>query len=539
MTVIKLRMRNIASVVMFVSILLSSCSSKDNIVKVSAVSLDKTQVILVVDEEISLNATITPIQAENKSIRWSSFNEGIAKVNSEGKVIAVGPGSTFINAVTVDGNFKQSCKVIVKPKFIKVTGVSISNQEAEIKVGSKHVLIAEVVPKNATNSKIIWNSSHPNIVFVSNKGVLSALKMGDAVISAKSSDGGFIAYCKVKVIANSVTGITLDETDINLVVGNSGLLVAKIVPENATNKEKIWSSLDPNIASVKDGVVTALKVGETKIYVTSKDGGFKALCNLKVSPVHVESINFPVRNLSVAKNSKISLKLNVIPVNASDKSVVFRSDNSEVVEIIDGQFLLAKKEGEASVTAESVDGGFTDKIIIKVESSFKDGFENMDYSSSVWNFVKEGEARTDNNTGFEILKYDSVNDDINAAHNGLSGLVSHSYVNMHGPVHADNWIISPKLIVSKESSMASFWVKSYDGREFDGYEVYICASNSYNSVADFVKIKNFSIAKDHWEQVFIDLKRYVGRNIYFAIRHKDFDNYMLLLDDFILPPIAN
>src|SRR5210317_1532671 len=100
MTVIRLRMRNIASVVMFVSILLSSCSSKDNVVKVSAVSLDKSQVILVVDEEISLNATITPIQAENKSIRWSSFDEEIAKVDSEGKVVAVGPGSTFINAVT-------------------------------------------------------------------------------------------------------------------------------------------------------------------------------------------------------------------------------------------------------------------------------------------------------------------------------------------------------------------------------------------------------------------------------------------------------
>lgn len=539
MTIIRLRMRNIASVVMFVSILLSSCSSKDNVVKVSAVSLDKSQVILVVDEEIYLNATITPIQAENKSIRWSSFDEKIAKVDSEGKVVAIGPGSTFINAVTVDGNFKQSCKIIVKPKFVNVTGISISSHEVEVKLGFKYSLIAEVVPRNATNSKIIWNSSHPNIVFVSDSGTLSALKIGDAVISAKSSDGGFIANCNVKIVANSVTGIYLDETDINLIVGNSGLLVAKIVPENATNKEIIWSSLDSNIASVKNGIVTAINVGDTKIYATAKDGGFRASCNLKVSPVHVESINFPFRNLSVAKNSKTSLKVNVIPVNASDKSVVFRSDNSDIVEIIDGQFLFAKNEGETTVTAESVDGGFNDKIIINVESSFKDGFENMDYSSSVWNFVKEGEARIDNNTGFEILKYDSVNDDINAAHNGLSGLVSHSYVNMQGPVHADNWIISPKLIVSEKSYMASFWVKSYDGKEFDGYEVYIRVGDSYNSVSDFIKIKNFSIANDNWQQIFIDLKRYVGRNIYFAIRHNDFDNYILLLDDFILPPIAN
>lgn len=538
MVVISLRMRDIASIVMIVSILLFSCSSKDDIVKVSAVSLDKSQIILVVDEEINLYAVVSPVHAENKSLRWTSFDETIATVSSDGKITAITPGETFINVVTVDGNFKKSCRVIVKAKFVKVSGISISNQKVEIKIGYKQVLIAEVTPKNATNSKIIWNSSHPDIVFVSDKGIILGLKLGEALISAKSSDGGFIATCNTKVLANNVTGISIDETDIKLVVGNSGLLVAKLIPENSTSKEVIWSSLNPDIANVKDGVVTALKVGNTKIYATSKDGGFKVFCNVTVNPVHVESIYFSTHRLSVAKNSKIELNVNVIPINATLKDVVFKSEDSDIVSVLDNNILFAHSEGEVVIIAESVDGSFSDRISINVESTFKDSFENIDYSNSLWTFKKLGEAKDDNNSGFQIVTYNSVDDDVNPAHSGVGGIVSNSYVNMQGPVHADNWIISPKLIVSDDSSSASFWVKSFDGREFDGYEVYVCVLDRYNSIADFIKIKNFAKANDKWDQVKLDLSKYIGKKIYFAIRHIDFDNYMLLFDDFTLPPIA-
>ncbi|MDB1922337.1 Ig-like domain-containing protein, partial [Clostridium tertium] len=84
------------------------------VVKVTGVSLDKTSVELKINEGLGLKASISPADATNKDVTWTSSDEKIAKVDANGKVIAVGPGKVTIAVTTKDGGFKDTCEVIVK-----------------------------------------------------------------------------------------------------------------------------------------------------------------------------------------------------------------------------------------------------------------------------------------------------------------------------------------------------------------------------------------------------------------------------------------
>ncbi|MBQ0127714.1 MAG: Ig-like domain-containing protein [Bacteroidales bacterium] len=87
-----------------------------------------------------------------------------------------------------------------------------------------------------------------------------------------------LAACKKAPV--SVQSISLDKSEVELGVGNSTVLVATVLPDNADDKTVVWSTADPSIVTVSNGTVTAVKVGETKITATS--AGFTAECAVSV-----------------------------------------------------------------------------------------------------------------------------------------------------------------------------------------------------------------------------------------------------------------
>lgn len=100
-----------------------------------------------------------------------------------------------------------------------------------------------------------------------------------------TADGGKTATCAVTVKAKiiSVTGVTLDKSKLELGVGTTGTLTPTVNPSNATNKNVTWSSSKPAVASVSNGTVSGLTVGEAVITVTTEDGSFKASCTVTVT----------------------------------------------------------------------------------------------------------------------------------------------------------------------------------------------------------------------------------------------------------------
>ena len=165
---------------------------------VESISLDKTSYEMTEGEEFTLTATINPENATNKNVSWSSSNSSVATVDN-GKVTALAPGQTTITAITEDGGKTATCEVIVNKRIYHVENITLNIEEASLMIGDELTLIATISPTNATDKTVIWSSSDPSVVSVDN-GQLTAHKLGTAVITATTQDGGKTASCVISVV---------------------------------------------------------------------------------------------------------------------------------------------------------------------------------------------------------------------------------------------------------------------------------------------------------------------------------------------------
>ena len=160
-----------------------------------------------------------------------------------------------------------------------MTSITLDKTSASLKAGQTITLTAIVNPSDATDKSVTWTSSNPSVATVEN-GVVKAIKVGNATITAKSGDK--TATCAIKVEATPVTSITLDKTGASLRAGESITLIATVNPSDATDKSVTWSSSNPSVATVENGVVKAIKVGNATI--TAKAGNVLVTCIIDVVP---------------------------------------------------------------------------------------------------------------------------------------------------------------------------------------------------------------------------------------------------------------
>ena len=180
---------------------------------VTSITLNKKTLSLDVPETYQLTATITPADASNKVLTWTSSNEAAATVDQNGLVTAVGNGTAVITATATDGTgISASCTVtVVDPANIPVTSITLDKTSLELEALETWQLTAVVSPGNAANKKLRWTSSDENVATVDENGKVTALAKGTAVITAAATDeSGITASCSVTVTntAHVVTDVT-------------------------------------------------------------------------------------------------------------------------------------------------------------------------------------------------------------------------------------------------------------------------------------------------------------------------------------------
>ena len=169
---------------------------------------------------------------------------------------------------------------------VPVDRVALSPSTLNLKEDETGTLTATVEPSNATNKNVTWESSNTSVATVDASGLVTAVSAGTATITVTTEDGDKTATCEVTVTAAtvSVTGVTLNKTSTSLYVGDTETLTATVAPANATNKAVTWTSSNPSVAKVENGVVTALACGTAVITATAADGsGASASCTVTVS----------------------------------------------------------------------------------------------------------------------------------------------------------------------------------------------------------------------------------------------------------------
>ena len=269
---------------LILGIVLTSCTEDIAPITVSSVTLDTSSMTLIEGDSQTITATISPSDAENKTILWISSNSSVASVRG-GVVTAIAPGTATITAKTEDGAKTATCKVTVVAKVYPVTSVSLDKTSASLTEGETITLTATVNPDNATNKNVSWKSSNTSVASVVD-GKVTALKAGTTTITVTTEDGNKTATCNITVNAKvyPVTGVSLNKTTAEVVVGNKLTLVATVKPSNAQNKNVSWKSSNTSVATVSStGEVLALAKGTAYIIVTTEDGKYTAQC--KVSAV--------------------------------------------------------------------------------------------------------------------------------------------------------------------------------------------------------------------------------------------------------------
>jgi uncharacterized protein YjdB len=152
---------------------------------ISDISLNNTSVLT--GQTIKLAPYITPSNATNKTLQWSSSNTGVATVDSNGNVKGIAAGTASITARATDGSNKYKTITITVTNPILVNGITLSN--ASVVKGQTIKLVPSITPSNATNKTLQWSSSNTGVATVDSNGTVKGITAGTATITARATDG--------------------------------------------------------------------------------------------------------------------------------------------------------------------------------------------------------------------------------------------------------------------------------------------------------------------------------------------------------------
>ena len=225
----------------------------------------------------------------------------------------------------------------------------------------------------ATGNNITWSldsGTLPTGLTLNSDGTITGTPSaeGSSTFTVKAENSaGFTTKqytLNIKPATVSVTGVKLDKTELPLVVGGNATLIATVEPDTATDKSVTWESSDPNVATVEDGTVTAVKAGEATITVKTVDGGFTDTCAVKVTQP-VTGVTLDPTELSLYTGESKTLTAKVEPADATNQDVTWSSNNNAVATVENGT-VKAVGEGEATITVTTAEGSYTATCAVKV-----------------------------------------------------------------------------------------------------------------------------------------------------------------------------
>lgn len=333
---------------------------------VTAVDLDYTSLTLKLGEQFRLSAKVTPDDATNKTILWSSSDTNVVTVNEDGMVSTVGSGSATILAKSQDSGATSMCNVTV---YQPVTSLAISNETMTVRKGTEFWLNATALPENAMNKTVSWASSDTTIATVDKNGKVSTLEPGNCVITATSQDSGVVAKCTVTV-TQPITGISLNISQNTILKGEKFVIIPTVSPMDATNKNVVYTSSDTSVATVDaDGVVTGVKGGRTIIIAKTEERGLVASCLVTVQEF-VSSVKIDTQVPRISIGQSVPLSTTVQADSATNKKLSWSTSNGNLLGVDQGGRISGIAPGTAIVYAFAEDGsGVYDSMQVEIVKS--------------------------------------------------------------------------------------------------------------------------------------------------------------------------
>jgi uncharacterized protein YjdB len=316
-------------------------------------------------KQLQLRATVYPENAANKQVIWSSTDASKAKVDQNGLVTFLKPGTVSIIATSDDnGKVKAICNINIQ---IPVISITLDETSKTMYVGQSHRLSYMLLPANSSNNAVTWTSTNTSVVTVDNTGKVTAKGVGTSVIILKSVDGGYSVYCTITV-KRVATSIKFDVTELKLKTNEYYYIKPTLTPKDSTENNLVWESSDTKVAIVdENGKVTGKSAGFAIISAKTEAGGI-AFCKVTVTqPANSLILNFKEKTIYVKE--KFKLKASVSPSTATQLGVTYKSSNTKIATVSDEGEVTGKTGGVVVITVTTNDGGYTETCVVTVKES--------------------------------------------------------------------------------------------------------------------------------------------------------------------------
>ncbi len=432
--------------------------------QVSGISLDDTEIEMYSGENRRLSYMISPSNATNKNVTWTSFNTSVVTVDNTGMLVAKGAGMTQVMVMTDEGAYYDICTVTVKQQ---ATGVKMSYTEISLNVGEFFDMEVTVSPADSTEASLLWESLHTNIATVSSTGRITGRSVGTATVMVKTPNG-VTSFCTVKVL-DPVLSLELDQTEITIDVDESFVIDPIFKPAKPSNMEVIWSSNNEDVAEVDEfGEVTGIAGGTAVIICESVDGGYRAFCLVEVIEAVVEITLSPdTYRLGVGKTYPLTASISNHGT-ATDIGIEWSSSDESVCSVDEKGRITGVSYGLATIRAEAADNSgafaicevrvvrevtsvkfnYTTLTMIQGESTtLKTTVEpsNASYQNVIFSSSDDSVAIVDEDGKITALKPGSV--EIRADARDNSGKYAVCYLTVIAPVVATGVTVSNKELV--------------------------------------------------------------------------------------------
>jgi uncharacterized protein YjdB len=337
-------------------------------INVTGITIDKPAVTMKKGQTAQLTATVTPTNASNPNVLWTSSNPSVATVTAGvygmATIQALSVGTVTITAVSSDGGHSAVSNVSVNP----VNGITLD--KLQYTVGEPITLSYTGAAANGKD----WVGVYKTGVIPPNSGaslVWTYAKTGDGKVSLDNAlapgtydalllfnDGYTVLDRKTfQVITRvPVTGVTLDQPNVRMTQGETKAVTAFVSPANENDPRVSWTSSDPTVVSVTaTGGITTLSANRPGIVtVTSStyDGNFTASANVRVDApgyIRVSGISIDKPAVTLGKGQTAQVTATVAPANAANRNVVWTSSNPSVVAVTAGV--------NGAATVQAINGG--------------------------------------------------------------------------------------------------------------------------------------------------------------------------------------
>ncbi|UYQ94917.1 Ig-like domain-containing protein [Chitinophaga horti] len=407
---------------------------------VTGVNINPPADTLVETDSVKLAVTLEPQYPVNRNYTLTSLNPAVATVDANGWVRAIAAGTTGIVVTTEDGSFRDTTSITVTP-FVHVTGVALDTA-IYTGLGNNLSVVPIITPADATNKKVTWSSSDSTILRVSSGGIITAVGLGQATLTATSVDGNVSGSTTVNISTVSLAynmgdtvaiGNFRKDPDFHTWTGEvrttnaitvagvanagpegmyksarSGLVVnspynlsglhpggrytvrlhfAELASNVSTNRvfhlniNNVRQVTNFNIYSaagnarykavVREFVANASSTGVISVRLEAFTGS-TLISGIEAILTPVDSVTLPVTTAFVGINDTLRLTPTVWPLEASNRAVTWTSSNPAVVSVSPSGLLTGTGVGTAVITVITAESSRKDSVLVTADSILVD-----------------------------------------------------------------------------------------------------------------------------------------------------------------------